>query len=591
MEPVFQKLLALPVVLALVVIVTAAGCRLVRALLPQSSTDERRLLGFLFGMAILSVATMGLLFVRLPVRLGMLILLAAGAAWSRREAAELAGGAAGWLRAIRDRGRGEQLYRLIVLAVAFLGVVGCLAPETGWDTGLYHFTMAQIRAVEGSMVVREDIPAGYRPSYLEMLQTLGFLFQGESLASLFNLAFYLGLLGFTVHWAEGAGGARARLLAGFGFLALSVFVLRAGGGDVEVGQAAYLTAALYALWKLRGGGGGNWRWVAGAGLGMALGIKYPSVWAVLALAVAWLVVRLRDRAALTALLLDAGIIGATALLIGSPWYLRNWIAVGNPVYPFLQESGELSGRVESLAKVPLTFAKLIAFDAFILAAVPALWSARTRGLRWIALAAGIFALLILYQKGFTPDGFGMMARYASPYFPGLVVLAALGVDAAIDRGPVLRICAVGCLGLAVSVTLGIHGLRNLRKVPAALGIQDRDAYLDRRINSYWAMRRAERELSPGRKILLIEPRAYYCRAPYWVGSDSGLGERFDRIGSAVEFRAFLDAHAFQFIVYSHAENVQVWKFRSLLRRHPSILAEAGAELLETRSECTLYRVR
>lgn len=588
MEPVLPKLLALPILLLLVAAVTAFGSRVARLLLPQSSPDERRVLGFLLGMAILSIATMGFLFLRLPVRLGVLVLLAAGAAWGRREAADLGRWAVGWLRSLRDP---AERPRAIVVVVALLGAVGCLAPETGWDTGLYHFTMAQIRASEGAMALRDDVPAGYRPAAMEMLQTVGFLLQGESLASFINLAFYLCLLGLTAHWAGEVGGPRARLLAGLGFLALTVFVLRAGGGDVEVGQAAYVTAALYALWRLRGGGGPAWRWVAGIGLGMAFGIKYPSVWAIVALAVAWLAVRLRDRARPAALLLDGGIIGATALLLGGGWYLRNWLVVGNPVYPFLQEAGELAARVDSLAKAPLTFARLIALDAFVLAAVPALWSAKTRGLRWVALAAGIFAVLILYQKGFTPDGFGMLARYASPYFPGLVVLAALGIDAALERGPALRIGALGVLGVTLLISLAVHARRNLWKVPAAVGFQERDAYLDQRINSYWAIRRAERDLQPGRRILLIEPRAYYCRSPYRVGSDSAYPTPFDKLGGASDLREFLTGGTFQFIVFNQASHVQAWAFRNLLARHPSILEEAGVELVETRNECALYRVR
>lgn len=589
MEPVLPKLLALPLIVLFVLVVTAGGARLTRALLPRASADERRLLGFLFGMALLSIATMALLFARLPVRAGIVILLAAGALAGRREAAELGSWAACWLW---HPGAGERRVRLLVVAVVLLGVVGCLAPETGWDTGLYHFTMAEIRAAEGAMVLREDVPAGYRPAGMEMLQTVGFLFQGESLASMFNLAFYLGLLGLVALWAGAAAGPRARLLAALGYLELAVFVLRAGGGDVEVGQAAYLTLALYSLWRLREGGGAAWRWTAGIGLGMALGIKYSTPLAVAALAVAWLVVRLRDRAPLKGLLADAGIIGGTALVLGSPWYLRNWLVVGNPVYPFLQEgTSELSGPVESLASAPLAFAKFMALDTFALAAVPALWSAKTRGLRWVALAAGIFAFLILYQRGFNSAGFAMLPRYASSCFPGLVVLAALGMDAAVDRGPALRLCALGFLAATLTVTLGYHAARNLLKVPAAVGFQDRDAYLEKRINSYWAIRRAGRELSQGRKVLLIEPRAYYCRAPYLVGSDSSHSAHFDRIGGAAEFREFLDRRGVEYIVFSNASYVQVWKFRDLLRRHPSILRDAGVETLETRNECTLYRVR
>jgi hypothetical protein len=206
------------------------------------------------------------------------------------------------------------------------------------------------------------------------------------------------------------------------------------------------------------------------------------------------------------------------------------------------------------------------------------------------MAAGIYAALILYQKGFTPDGFGMLARYASGYYPGLVVLAALGVDEAVERGPALRIGALGVLGLALTASLAVHSRRNLWKAPAAFGIEDRDAYLEQRINSYWAIRRAEGELSPGRKILLIEPRAYYCRAPYWVGSDSSMQHRNYDFSGGPELRDFLSKHSFQFIVFNHAGHVQAWKFRNLLSRQPSVLRDAGVETVETRTECTLYRI-
>jgi hypothetical protein len=55
----------------------------------------------------------------------------------------------------------------------------------------------------------------------------------------------------------------------------------------------------------------------------------------------------------------------------------------------------------------------------------------------------------------------MLARYASAYYPGLVLLAALGVDAAVERGPALRIAALGVLGLALMASLAVHARRNL----------------------------------------------------------------------------------------------------------------------------------
>jgi hypothetical protein len=60
--------------------------------------------------------------------------------------------------------------------------------------------------------------------------------------------------------------------------------------------------------------------------------------------------------------------------------------------------------------------------------------------------------------------------------------------------------------------------------------------------------------------------------------------------TGAELRDHFKANSFQFIVFNHAGHVQSWKFRNLLSRHPSILHDAGVETVETRTECTLYRI-
>ena len=43
---------------------------------------------------------------------------------------------------------------------------------------------------------------------------------------------------------------------------------------------------------------------------------------------------------------NAAIFGAAALLVGGPWYLKNWLWTGNPVYPFyFSPGGNLGERV------------------------------------------------------------------------------------------------------------------------------------------------------------------------------------------------------------------------------------------------------
>ncbi len=592
MESILPRALALPEAALLALVVGAAGLATARALLRDAREEELRALALPVGMALLAVVTSAMLFGRIPPRWPLAALLAAAGCGFRCDVAVLARGAWRWIRALGTGSPPSRLLAGLALVYGGLGIVGCLAPETGWDTGLYHFTMARLRAEEGWMAVRDDIPAGYRPGYVESLQAVGFLFQGETLASLVNLLFYFSGLGVLRIWAGAVGGERAGLIAGFAYLTSTTYVLRTGGGDVEVGQAVFLGVAFYALWRLRGGGSAGWGWAAGAALGMLLGIKYPSAWIVLALALVWIAVRIKDRASWKTLLGEGAAIGLACLAVGFPWYLRNHLALGNAVYPFLQGGGgEIAGPRERPGPEWIaTFATTMAPDAFCLAGVPALAAGATRGVRWVAAVAGLFYALLLFHRGFTQDGIQMAGRYSSPSFMGLWLLAALGLAGVGGGAPWARRAGFVFLGIAVAATLSVHAARNLPKAPAALGWESRAAYLERRVHPYWAIRRAERDLPPGRKILLVDPRAYYCRAPYLVASDSNFNLSFESIRTPAQLREFLGRHSIGFVVYAHPAPYHVRGFSAMLERSPGILEEAGAIRIDAREHSVLYRV-
>lgn len=138
--------------------------------------------------------------------------------------------------------------------------------------------------------------------------------------------------------------------------------------------------------------------------------------------------------------------------------------------------------------------------------------------------------------------------------------------------------------------LAVHAVRNGRKVPVALGFQSRDAYLDSRIDSYWAMRRAEGMLAPGKWVLLVEQRAYYCRAPFLTATDIQTHVRFDEMKDAAGFRAFLVREAIGAVVWSRSEVSKTWGFRNLAAREPDLLRRAGVRVVEERADCVLYAV-
>lgn len=569
----------------LALILGAVGRRCVGRLLPDSDAEERAVLGFPLGMGLLSLLTMVLLFARLPVRGVLLAALLGGALWVKRDWVSAAKASLGWLR------RGEGLFRWAVLLCAAFGLVGCLAPETGWDTGVYHFATARLRAEEGWMVVRPDIPHGYRPAAQEMLQTVGFLFQGEVLASLMNFSLYFAGLALACLWGGKLGGPAARVGAGTAYLGLTTFVLRMDGGDVEVGQAVFLGIALYSLWRRREGASFRWIVLAGFSLGLLLGIKYASAWAVIALGSAWGVVRCLDRLSPGRLTLEVSVLALLAGLVGCPWYVRNHLVMGNAFYPFLTQGvAGAAAAGEPAAGGAWAVLDALKTDLFILTGLLCFGVAALRRLRWMALGLLLFVGLLLRQMGFTAPGVANALRYGSPAFLPLSVLGSRALQALAEgrRTWVLpfRLLLLGTF----LVGQGIHAARNVPKIPAAAGLISREAYLDSRVNSAWAMRAAGGSLPAGKRVLLVEQRVYYCRVPFLAASDLQQEIVFEGISTGPQLRAFLDRHAIGLIVSNHAPYAKTWGFQNMLARAPRMLADARVTAVETRNDCTLYRV-
>src|SRR5436189_649459 len=96
---------------------------------------------------------------------------------------------------------------------------------------------------------------------------------------------------------------------------------------------------------------------------------------------------------------------------------------------------------------------------------------------------------------------------------------------------------------ALAVGQGVLAARNLPKVPAALGLASREAYLAGRVSTYAAIKQAEAMLPAGKRILLAEERVYYCRAPFLGASDIQAVVDFDKIRGEADLRRLLEDQA------------------------------------------------
>ena len=286
------------------------------------------------GSAVLGLGMAGLLFAP-PWWASCLILLPVGLRWLRRVRLRM-----GTTRAGGPPAEGPPVEwppvsapTLVLLAAAVLLACGAvLSVETGWDALMYHLRIPSFWGYHHRIYhVWHSYYGGY-PSQVETLYALGQLVAGDALARMLNAAFGVIVCCAAAAFARelpggptGGPGGGARLspllvaccpvflallprayadlgLAAFGSLALLEWVrgLRTGS------RPAFLSAAVLA--------------------GFAMGTKYAGVLLVPAMLAAGLPGRGARWVALVA---------PAAALPVLPWLAKNWVFLGNPVFPFL----------------------------------------------------------------------------------------------------------------------------------------------------------------------------------------------------------------------------------------------------------------
>src|SRR5581483_6541024 len=114
-----------------------------------------------------------------------------------------------------------------------------------------------------------------------------------------------------------------------------MFVWVATGGFVELAIGGFVALAAWHLVALRRSGRVNDALWAGLAAGVAAGSKYHGLIFLAAFALLVPVLTRQRRG------LALGLFGAAAV-VALPWYVRNWIVAGNPVYPFA--AGVFGGR-------------------------------------------------------------------------------------------------------------------------------------------------------------------------------------------------------------------------------------------------------
>lgn len=406
----------------------------------------------LIALVFLGLGSVGVL--AFPVVLGILALCGW---WARREIA-------GVPELVSRVVRGVPAPVLVVAGLVGAALIlSAVAPPTDWDSLMYHLHLPERFLEEGGIFRPDDTQHVAFVGLAHMLYMPLLELGGTSAPALLSLLFGLLLPLAVYRLARRVAGLAASEMAGVAVWGTAAVAMVAVTARVDVILLVFLTVGHLAVCEAIGGEGGRrWLLLAAVLLGLAVGVKYQAGGYVLALAplVVWSVVEgsAGTRVGWRGLLVFGGVLAAVAL----PWFVKNWIVLDAPFYPFLAERqlptwlADLhgsrsvpeavgSGVFGALKEIRRPFGVVEAYlhpgrlspegeaahyrPSPLLLLIPA-WVAwlRDRDLAWLLVPGLGYVALILVISPRTN------LRYLLPAIPPLTVAASVMAVRIVDRG-------------------------------------------------------------------------------------------------------------------------------------------------------------
>lgn len=576
--------------LALYVLASAIGRRVLRAI--QFATPLEEIVFHTgFGLGIVSFATfvIGLVWANTLlfwwVYLGALALMRddVRATWRVVRAIVLP----------RDS-RWERWLAIFCGCVLVIGFFFTVTPPIAWDAQTYHLMIPQRAITVGRIVSPPDILYFSFPSLVEMLFLAAIALKSDIAAQLTHFGFLLLTLGALFALAHRYFNSWVAWLACAMVLAVPSLLLVSTWAYVDLALTFYALASLYALLVAREADNARWISLSGAFAGFALGVKYTAAIIPVALIVIlvignWKLVIGNWRFVIRHL--------SFVIVFAAPWYLRNLVFTGNPVYPFVFGGPYWDAfRSEWFSRfgtgywdTPLKLL-LAPWDATIYGIEGALGYEATIGPLLLMLLPLLFLpilnsrtkdlnsefripnsmldsllifsviLYLFWLTGIAESHLLWQTRLLFPAFPVLALLAAHALDRL--RGFDLpQFSAHNFARLVIAAVLGLtlagYALTFAQDNPLRYlaGFETRDAYLARHLGGYYSAAQFINTQLPAnaRVLYLWEPRGYFVRRD--VSPDSILDKvaHLDwKYGDAARVAGALRAEGYTHILLNRA---------------------------------------
>ena len=234
-----------------------------------------------------------------------------------------------------------KLLTALFVSLLLFFAMRAASPPLAADEVIYHLPATQHFVDEGRVGPNFDNALGNVPFLVHMIYVLFLMAKSDIAAKLFSfvlaVATALSLYAFCARYLSRSVGA----LAMFGFFCGGIVVEVAVTSRIDVSLAGMLFLCTYAMFNYLETKTVSWLFTSALFAGFSLGIKPSALIWLGSLGLLSLVEQIRtNQNHLRKVLANAAIYCCFAAAVASPWYLKNYVWFGNPVYPFV--TGELA---------------------------------------------------------------------------------------------------------------------------------------------------------------------------------------------------------------------------------------------------------
>lgn len=234
------------------------------------------------------------------------------------------------------RGTAPRVILAALVLLFVLRIPAALSPSLGWDWDSisHQLAMAKIWIEHGSVDYIPFMHQSNIPATANMLYMLVLPFGGQFGAKILGMAIAV-FAAFAIGGiTERRYGKNSGWWAALAMVAVPVVLWEIGTAYVDVFHgSAFAVSALFAAMWMEDRVQRRFLLVSAIFMGLALATKYTAIQTGVALGIAMLIVGTGSRTVGSAIR-GAATIGAIALALSAPWYIRNIVNTGNPVYPF-----------------------------------------------------------------------------------------------------------------------------------------------------------------------------------------------------------------------------------------------------------------